>query len=326
MRIVILEDNEDRRLAMRVAVADRFPAHYLEFFNASQPMINYLSETGLYDVSLISLDNDLEMIVNGSCTVDPGDGVTVARWLGTQPAVAPIIVHTTNTVAGDEMMELLSKAGCIRERIVPYDGETWIAEQWRSVVRNLIVAHDPHRTISSNGIEILRSTQHNVSSPETILKEILRATSNELCGSASSPNFCLELVRLSHDGQLVLVTGTGFSVLGEFAGGGSTMEIVTGSADSFGAGPLPADSRHILVDFRRHLNRLAITQIQFDVVQPSSSRQAILFVGVRGPSIKVSGHGNQFAIREARALLEIALLQSEKANRPSSGSVPQRAR
>lgn len=317
MRIVILEDNIDRQLAMRQVIADRFSGHILEFFVAAQPMIDHLSVTGLYDVSLISLDNDLELIEKGGCLVNPGDGIEVARWIRSQPAVTPVVVHTTNMPAGDQIMELLSEAGFIRERIVPYDGEVWISERWRTSVRDLIVSTEPHRTMSSNGVQILRASHHAEDSPEKTLREILRATSLELSGSVDPSELCLELLRLRTDGLLESVTGTGLPVLREL-GAGATIEIVTESADSFGTGPFSVNKRHLSDEFYSHLKWLGITQVQLDVVQPSVSRQAILFIAVRQSSMDLASHRNQFAIREARSLLEVAFRQFSRRNETPS--------
>src|SRR5580692_13174758 len=108
MRIVILEDNTDRREVMSSVLADMFPSIVMEFFVTARQMIDHLSATGIFDVALISLDNDLEMIeTDRGVFSDPGEGVDVAKWLTTQSPVVPVVVHTTNTPAGDQIERLL---------------------------------------------------------------------------------------------------------------------------------------------------------------------------------------------------------------------------
>src|SRR5437016_3936499 len=112
MRIIILEDNNERKQVMQAALADRFPRVVVEFFHAIPPMIDHLGATGLYDVTLVSLDHDLDILVGSDGTrTDPGTGVDAAVWLATQPAVAPVIVHMTNAIGGDKMMDLLAQSG-----------------------------------------------------------------------------------------------------------------------------------------------------------------------------------------------------------------------
>lgn len=310
MRIVILEDNEDRRMAMGRVIADRFPAHIVEYFAASGRMIQHLSNTSLYDVSLVSLDNDLEMIDENGSLVEPGDGLEVARWLAEQPAVCPVIVHTTNTGAGDGMMELFAETGWIRDRVVPYDGEAWIFERWSSMARDLIVRHEPHRTLSWHGVEILRSGQKSRSTLENNLTEILRATSVELCGATKSSEVSVELMRLDSEQRLVGIAGAGFSLLREFVGG-TSVAILEVCSEAFGAGPLFVSDEALESVFRNQLRENGVTQIQLDVIQPGRSRQAIIAVMSRNHSTPLSSHQCQFVLHEARSLLELALMTAD---------------
>ncbi len=303
MRIVILEDNEDRQVTMKTVLEDRFPAFRIEFFVASSPMIDHLTKTGLYDVALISLDNDLEMIEDNSGQLaDPGDGVDVVNWLCTQPAVVPVIVHTTNMSAGNRMMELLSEHGWVRERIVPYDGEIWI-----SATRNLIVQHSADISISSLGVQILKSGQQHAATCEEMLKEIIRATSVLLCDSPDSEDLCLELVRLGANDSLVPMSGTGFSLF-RALGGGASIEIIKHSAEAFGAGPVAASDESLESGFRGVLRGESVGNVQFDVVQPAIGNQAMMLVAVKCADITLQSHRAQSILRETRSLLELLLL------------------
>lgn len=308
MRIVILEDNLERREAMTAVLEDRFSGtHIIEYFVAAKPMINHLTNTGLYDVSLISLDNDLELIDDGSGQlIDPGDGVEVARWLSKQPPIVPVIVHTTNLPAGDEIMSLLASRGWIRERIVPYDGETWIAETWRSTVRDLIVKHAPEWSTSAIGVQILHSGLQNLDSCEETLSELLKATSVALCGSQSSEHLCLEVIHVADD-NLVRTTGTGFSLLGAL-GPGASIEILNESERAIGCGPVSATNEDLEECFRGNLATLNVSEIQLDIVQPTAGLQAVLVAAVRGTSIEVRSHRVQTVLRETLALLNLTML------------------
>src|SRR4051812_43312889 len=98
MKIVILEDNAERRDIMRACLADRFYSFDAHFFDDAGEMIRFL-ETQLFDTLVISLDNDLELkpTPDGRCT-DPGEGRQVAEFLAQQTPVCPVIVATTNTL------------------------------------------------------------------------------------------------------------------------------------------------------------------------------------------------------------------------------------
>lgn len=139
MRIVILEDNKDRQATMLSCLNDRFHQHEVVFFENAREMCEFLMEN-LPSVLLISLDHDLELLPGADTRlVDPGTGRDVADFLAAQPPTFPIVVHTTNTAAGDGMEFLLRDAGWEVRRVHPYDDLAWIPEAWFRVVRNAIV-------------------------------------------------------------------------------------------------------------------------------------------------------------------------------------------
>jgi hypothetical protein len=145
--------------------------------------------SGIYDVALISLDNDLDMVpAEHGRYVDAGDGIEVSKWLITRPPVVPVLVHTTNTPAGDQIDKLLHAHGWFHDRVVPYDGEAWISEVWRSSVRRLIVTHAPEATVSSAGVTVLK---HGLQTGLPILD--LRMKRQAGSGWNSGPNDILEI-------------------------------------------------------------------------------------------------------------------------------------
>jgi hypothetical protein len=141
MKIVILEDNEDRCIAMRSALTDRFSMYEVCRFAEPSATIAYL-ESNLNNTILISLDHDLELIpdaTNGRCR-DPGCGREVADYLAQKPPTCPVIIHTTNGSAAAGMERVLREAGWRTHRVVPSDDLEWIASDWIRSVRNAIVA------------------------------------------------------------------------------------------------------------------------------------------------------------------------------------------
>ena len=164
MRVLILEDNRDRRVAMMGRLADRFPFLRVVFFDASAPMIEFMSTDPINDIALISLDHDLDLIPGLHNTwIDPGTGLDVAKWMSDKsPPICPVVVHTTNFPAGDQMLRALEEAGWKVRRVVPHDDLHWIDSDWFPVVRDAIVETMPKLRASTIGtmaskISLIRS-------------------------------------------------------------------------------------------------------------------------------------------------------------------------
>lgn len=308
MRIVILEDSPDRRTAMSDVLADLFPRAVIAYFAVATEMTEYLDATGIYDVALISLDNDLDMVtsVDGR-PVDVGDGIEVAKWLMTRPPVVPVLVHTTNTMAGDRIDELLKANGWSHSRVIPYDGELWIQEVWRSAVRDLIVAHAPDATVSSVGVTILKHGLQAGRSLNAMLEDILRVGALHSRGDVDAEDFSLELAYLSGSNVLTSVVSVGNALISEFSGGVS-IEVVSGNALCFGIGSIDTAHESIEPSLRRILQEKEFREIQFDVIQPAPGHQAVLLTGNRSCRVDLSSPGVQANIRAIRSLLELALV------------------
>lgn len=140
MKILILEDNQDRQAVMGRCLKDRFYQHEILFFDDAAEMRRFL-ELRLDEALLIALDHDLELkpASNGQL-VDPGTGREIAEFLAGQRPICPIIIHTTNSAAGDAMEFLLRDARWEVRRVHPYGDTEWIPEVWFRAVRNAIVA------------------------------------------------------------------------------------------------------------------------------------------------------------------------------------------
>jgi hypothetical protein len=70
MRILILEDNADRRTAMLEHIADCLPMFGVSFFETSDSMIQALQAAIWDEIALISLDNDLDPVLRDGKWLD----------------------------------------------------------------------------------------------------------------------------------------------------------------------------------------------------------------------------------------------------------------
>ena len=138
--IAILEDNAERRQAMLERLQDRFPFR-VEFFVTASQVVQWLEEH-FQEVRVLSLDHDLESDPLHP-QQHPGTGREVAEYLAKQPALFPIIIHSTNVPASIGMLELLSSGNWSVERVTPYDDLTWISREWFWAMRQAIL-NPPH--------------------------------------------------------------------------------------------------------------------------------------------------------------------------------------
>jgi hypothetical protein len=140
LKIVILEDNLDRQAAMKSWLSDRLYMYEHFFFDEATPMIAWL-QNHLAETLFISLDHDLDLKPSGDGRwLDPGTGRDVADFLATQNASCPLLIHSTNTVAVDGMVEVLTQSGWSVQRVTPYGDLTWINEAWWPVVKEQLRA------------------------------------------------------------------------------------------------------------------------------------------------------------------------------------------
>lgn len=139
MKIVILEDNEERQALMRDCLSDRFHQYEAVFFKNAAATIEYLKQH-LRNTILISLDHDLELMPGPhGQLLDQGTGREVADYLTGQPPGCPIVIHSTNSAAAIGMRTILQEAGWTVHRVVPFNDLEWIAAEWFPTVRRAIV-------------------------------------------------------------------------------------------------------------------------------------------------------------------------------------------
>lgn len=139
MQIVILEDDDRRRIAMCDRLSDRFPQFEITVSDSAAECIRAI-EANAGRILLASLDHDLVLLPSaGGKFVDPGTGRDVVEFLCERPPTFPVIVHTTNSIAGDGMEFRLVECGWPVERVRPYDDLAWIDEVWFGAARRLLV-------------------------------------------------------------------------------------------------------------------------------------------------------------------------------------------
>ena len=145
MKIIVLEDNAERRAAMSECLRERLYTFDAEFFSEPAETIEHLRGQ-LDNAILISLDHDMELIADDNgCLRDPGTGRKVADFLAERAAVCPVVIHSTNSAAAIGMEQVLADAGWSVSRVAPYGDLEWVHEAWLPAVRHAILtqAHSP---------------------------------------------------------------------------------------------------------------------------------------------------------------------------------------
>jgi hypothetical protein len=147
LKIVILEDNEERQAIMRACLEDRFYMYEHRFFVDAAAMIHFLNDH-LAEAIVISLDHDLD----GGCDeygrlIDVGTGRDVADYLATHVPVCPVVIHTSNSDCAIGMEQELHAARWQTRRVVPFDDLTWIEQAWFPVIRRIIVGSIPQHGV-----------------------------------------------------------------------------------------------------------------------------------------------------------------------------------
>ncbi len=123
---------------MRAAAAEHLPAFQTVVFSEVAEFYGW-AQSHLSEVALISLDHDLDLILQPDGTYrDPGDGRQAAAWLAEQRPACPVIIHTTNAPAAESMRATLQDAGWTVGRVIPGPDVSWICTDWLPAVRAAI--------------------------------------------------------------------------------------------------------------------------------------------------------------------------------------------
>lgn len=140
-RILILEDNADRREAMSDCLGKRLPQHTLHMTDDPDEFIQYVREFA-GDILAVSLDHDLHERPDQSTTLT---GMRVVDHLVTIPPAFPVLMHTSNRHDGETMRSRLVDAGWRVRWVIPFDGTTWIPSDWYRALKRAIRASAPRR-------------------------------------------------------------------------------------------------------------------------------------------------------------------------------------
>jgi CheY-like chemotaxis protein len=133
-RILMLEDDRERLDRFAKVLASRLRSAQFDYWRSAPEFITAYEQLEQYP-HLIALDHDL--FVDHPDDPDPGDGRDVARFLANRPPSCPVLIHSTNGPAADNMLFTLRDAGWRVERIAPI-GDDWIEADWRLVMQGLI--------------------------------------------------------------------------------------------------------------------------------------------------------------------------------------------
>lgn len=130
--LLMLEDDRDRIDRFSRVAAER---QWHLAIARTAPAFVQLFQSLTESPKLIALDHDL--FVDNPRDPDPGDGRDVANYLASQRPIAPILIHSSNTVAAESMLLTLSDAGWVVDRIAPI-GDDWIESYWSPTVLGMI--------------------------------------------------------------------------------------------------------------------------------------------------------------------------------------------
>ena len=138
--LLMLEDNAERVRRFAEALRTIDPALPLLVWRDARAMVREVGPH-LSSARVISLDHDLEAPPGAP---DPGDGLEVAKFLVSQPAVRPVIIHSSNGQRSTWMAGEFELAGWPCWQVAPL-GEDWVEVDWRRLVRRLL-RRPPQRT------------------------------------------------------------------------------------------------------------------------------------------------------------------------------------
>jgi CheY-like chemotaxis protein len=137
-RVFLFEDHPERQRLMCQVLADLLPEHDIHIADDAANAIAWLN-AWQHEVDLISLDHDMDSCPRGELPpIDHGCGRDVANFLAARPPTAPVIIHTSNYVAGIGMFQVLHWADWPVWRVYPFDEHAWIADAWRTTLQRLI--------------------------------------------------------------------------------------------------------------------------------------------------------------------------------------------
>lgn len=134
--ILILEDNADRREAMRWWAEDRLPMYDLVMTDDPAEFVAHSRERWA-DILTVSLDHDLYDRPDHTTELT---GMRVVDFLVDQPPAFPVLLHTSNRQDGETMRARLTDRGWRVNWVTPFDGVEWVGGDWYPAVKRVIRA------------------------------------------------------------------------------------------------------------------------------------------------------------------------------------------
>lgn len=127
-RILILEDNKERRASFERAVRELGGGFEIKFWDDPALMARECEKYFPY-AALISLEHDLQ---------NPhGTGLDLAKFLAEKRPVCPVLVHTENSERCFSMINELRFSDWVVDRVPPI-GQEWILRRWAPKAQQLI--------------------------------------------------------------------------------------------------------------------------------------------------------------------------------------------
>lgn len=132
--IVVLEDNDDRRRAMREWLGERLSMYELLLTDDPAECVGHL-RARRRDVLVASLDHDLHERSDQSTTLT---GMQVVDYLVETPPAFPVLLHTSNRPDGERMRSRLKKAHWNVTWVTPFDDTNWVGTDWYPAIKRAI--------------------------------------------------------------------------------------------------------------------------------------------------------------------------------------------
>lgn len=124
--IAVLDDDQRRISAIQAAARQNFSDYELRIFRSAREMIAWLV-CSPRNVSLLSLDSDLDSCVFGDAACGTGEDVT--EFLAYNLPKYPVLIHSSNAMSAPAMHMELALASCKRAKLCPFqDSDSWATD------------------------------------------------------------------------------------------------------------------------------------------------------------------------------------------------------
>ena len=143
--IVVLEDNDDRRQAMKERLDERLSMYTLILTDDPDEFIKYIHE---YKGNILAVSLDHDLYEREDCSTVLTGMLVVDYLVQTEPSF-PILLHTSNQPDGRRMQSRLRAAGWSVEWVTPFIDTSWIAKDWYCTLKRAIRSTSKHERVST---------------------------------------------------------------------------------------------------------------------------------------------------------------------------------